>query len=70
MYYEDNSFKHLVKHRLVDLDKSDAWLIKEVAKDTGLYFDSGYLSKIFNGKCKPKKIINSICQILEIEYFD
>lgn len=56
-----------IKHRLVDLDKQNAWLIEEVKKRTGLYFDSSYLAKIMNGQQSSPRIINAICEILDIQ---
>ena len=57
-----------VKKRLIDLDKEQKWLIESVARRTGLYFDDSYLWKICNGLLKPPKIIEAICDILDIEY--
>ena len=56
-----------VKHRLIDLDKQQAWLIEEVKEKTGLYFDSSYLSKVMCGQLSSPKIINAICEILSIQ---
>lgn len=55
-----------IKKRLVDLDKSHAWLIEQVAKHTGLYFDRSYLNKIFTGKLDTPKIISAINEILDL----
>ena len=38
-----------IKRRLVDLDRNQTWLMEEVRKRTGLYFDSSYLYKITTG---------------------
>lgn len=57
-----------VKIRLIEMDKTQEWLIDCVAKRTGLYFDSSYLWKICNGVLKPPKIIQAICEVLDIEY--
>lgn len=51
---------------LVDLDKSKNWLIAEVRKKTGLFFDSSYLSKIKTGKLSTPRICQAICDILGI----
>lgn len=70
-----SDFKKTVKHRLVDLDRTQEWLMKEIRKRTvsqekpdGMYIDSPYLQKILNGQRKGKKIVAVICEILEIEY--
>ena len=36
-----------IKKRLVDIEQTQEWLIAEVSKDTGKYFDSGYLHRIY-----------------------
>lgn len=55
-----------IKKKLVDIDRSQEWLISQVADDTKLYFDSSYLYKIMVGKLATPKIIASICKILEL----
>lgn len=55
-----------IKKKLVDLDKNQNWLIERVASQTGLYFDGSYLHKIMTGKLRTPKIVNAICEILEI----
>lgn len=59
-------FKKLVKHRLVDLNMTQADLIREITKQTGLYLDSSYMSKIFNGKNHNQKILDSMKKILDL----
>lgn len=55
-----------IKKRLVDINKSQSWLIDEVAKDTGKYFDNGYLYKILVGQLSTPSIVTSISKILGI----
>ncbi len=55
-----------IKKRLIDLNKTQEWLIAEVKADTGLFFDSSYLYKILTGKLATPKIITSIKKILGI----
>lgn len=69
-----SDFKKTVKHRLVDLDKTQEWLMQEIRKRTaskgkpdGMFIDSSYLQKILNGQRKGKKIVPVICEILDIE---
>lgn len=57
-----------VKIRLLNLNKTQNWLIEEVKKDTGLYFDDSYLHKILIGVKSSEKIVNSIKKILELEW--
>lgn len=60
-------FGKQVKHRLIDLEKPDNWLINEVKKDTNLYFDTSYYAKILSGVRRPSKIMDSMCKILNIK---
>lgn len=55
-----------VKKRLVDLEKTQAWLINEVSAKTGLFFDSSYMHKIITGKKATPKIVQAIREILEL----
>lgn len=55
-----------IKKKLIDLDKPQKWLIDEVSKNTGLFFDSSYLSKIMNGSLKNPKVLDAINGILKI----
>ncbi len=41
-------------------------LIDLVCEKTGMFFDSGYLYKIMTGQRTPPKIIQAICEILDI----
>lgn len=61
------SFGKDIKRRLIDLDKSQVWLIGEVKAVTGLYFDSSYLNKIMTGKIATPSIVTAICKVLSIE---
>ena len=56
-----------VRKKLIDMDRSQDWLVQQVAEKTGMYFDDGYLSKIFTGKRNPPIIIEAINQILGLE---
>lgn len=56
-----------IKKRLVDLDQSQAWLIQEVIKKTGLYLDSGYLYKIMTGERKAPTIVAAINETLGLK---
>lgn len=60
------SFGKEIKKKLVDIDRSQNWLIEEVTKDTGLYFDSSYLYKIMIGTASTPSIVSSIRKILDL----
>lgn len=60
-------FEKAVKHRLIDLGKTQVWLMSEVSDRTGLYIDTSYLYKILKGRLPATKIVNTICEVLEIE---
>ena len=51
---------------LVNINRTNAWLIDQVAKDTGKYFDRRYLHKIKTGEAATPGIVASICRILDI----
>lgn len=55
-----------IKKRLVDIDETQEWLISEVARDTGKYFDSGYLHRILRGELATPSIVASIRKILNL----
>lgn len=60
-------FKKNVKYRLIDLGKTQKWLEEQVREETGLFVDSSYLAKIFNGERNAPKIKAAICEILNIK---
>lgn len=60
-------FGKAIKIRLIELDKTQAWLIGEVKEKTGLYFDDSYMHKIITGKLATPKIVAAICEVLGIE---
>lgn len=47
--------------------RTQEWLCSEISKDTGLYVDGPYLSRILTGQRTPKKVISCICKILDID---
>lgn len=59
-------FGKAVKKRLIDLDRTQAWLIKRVAETTDLYFDRSYMYKIQTGQLATPSIIQAICKILDL----
>ena len=60
----------LIKKRLIDIEKSQEWLISELRKETGLYVDSSNLYKIMTGKLQSEKLISGIVKILKLEYVE
>ena len=59
-------FGKKINHRLIALEQSKGWLIEEVKRHTGLYFDRSYLRKIETGQLATPKIVDAICEILGI----
>lgn len=64
---ETTDFGKQVKKRLVDMEKTQKWLIEKVKEKTGMFFDDGYIYKILTGKRSAPKITASIKEILELE---
>ena len=62
-----NDFGKAVKVRLVEMEKSQAWLIEQVKEKTGLYFDSGYLWRINAGVLTTPGVVAAIREILGME---
>lgn len=60
-------FGKTVKKKLIDMDKRQKWLIEEVRERTGMFLDMSYLQKVMRGERHPQKIIDAICEILEIK---
>ena len=61
-----SEFGKTVRIKLIELNKSQTWLIEEVSRETGLYFDTSYMHKIQTGKKCTPKIVKAIKKILEI----
>ena len=56
-----------IKKRLLDIDQDQNWLIDQVSKETGLYFDRSYLYKIMTGKLSTPSVVLAIRRILDIQ---
>ena len=63
-------FGKTVKKRLVDLDKTQKWLMEQIAEKTGLYIDDFYLYKILTGQRNAPKITAAIMEILNLSEDD
>ena len=61
-----SEFGKEIGKRLIDMDKPQIWLIEEVRNKTGLYFDDSYLYKIKTGQLSTPKIVQAICEILDL----
>lgn len=62
-----SDFGLCVKTELLRIGKEQKWLEEEVANKTGLFVDNGYMYKILTGQRKAPKIVNAICEILNIK---
>lgn len=63
----NTDFGKRVKKRLIDMDLRQKWLREEIERRTELKVDNPYFQKIMRGERHPQKIIDAICDILEIE---
>jgi len=60
----NSEFRLAVKHRLVDLGKTQQWLCDEYMARTGKYCDSSYLKRIYDGKIFPAEPVRVLKEIL------
>ena len=60
------SFGKKINYRLIALNQNKVWLVEEVKRYTGLYFDRSYLRKIETGQLATPMIVDAICEILGI----
>ena len=60
------SYGKRVKKALIDQDKNQAWLLKEVHEKTGLFVDDGYFYKIFTGQRNAPNVVAAINEILDL----
>lgn len=58
-----------IKKRLIDMDKTQVWLIDQVKERTGLFFDSSYLYKVMTGTLRTPTIVSAINEVLNIKDF-
>ena len=56
-----------IKKKLLDMDKSQEWLISEVNKKSPITLTSSYLNRIMIGKVINSTAIPIINEVLEIE---
>ena len=62
-----SDFGLVVKTELLKKRRTQKWLEEEISKKTGLYVDNGYMHKILTGQRNAPKIVEAICEILNIE---
>lgn len=55
-----------VKTELLRRGKGQKWLEGQITENTGLYMDSSYIYKILTGQRNAPKIVQAICEILDI----
>lgn len=55
-----------VKTELLRRGKTQKWLEEAVTEKTGLFMDSGYMYKFLTGERSAPKIVQAICEILDI----
>lgn len=61
-----DDIKRAVKHRLIDMDKTMAWLCGEVTARTGRYCDRATIRRVLNGTTKRTPILAAIREILDL----
>lgn len=55
-----------VKTKLLRIGREQKWLQERVNEKTGLFVDSSYMYKILTGQRNAPKIVQAICEILDI----
>ena len=60
------AFGKEIGKKLIDIEKTQNWLIERVRQKTGLYFDDSYLYKVKTGQLSSPKIVQAIREILDI----
>ena len=60
------AFGKEIGKNLIDIEKTQNWLIESVRQKTGLYFDDSYLYKVKTGQLSSPKIVQAIREILDI----
>ncbi len=60
------AFGKEIGKKLIDIEKTQNWLIESVRQKTGLYFDDSYLYKVKTGQLSSPKIVQAIREILDI----
>lgn len=66
MKKELTEFGKKIKIALIEKNATQEWLISEVRRETGLYFDSSYLNKVMTGQNENPKVVSAIHKILAL----
>ena len=66
-YSKFSDFGLCVKTELLRKGKDQKWLEEAVSDNTGLFVDNGYMYKILTGQRNAPKIVDAICEILNIK---
>lgn len=56
-----------VKTKLLQMGNDQKWLEASISEKTGLFVDSGYMYKILTGQRNAPKIVDAICDTLDIQ---
>ena len=62
-----SSFGKSVTHRLIDLDKTNDWLIREIKARSESYMDSSFLARLMSGRATSAPKMKLIDKILTEE---
>lgn len=50
-----SDFGKAVKIRLIEMEKTQTWLVERVREETGAYFDDSWLNRILTGKVPAER---------------
>ena len=56
-----------IKTELLRIGKDQKWLEQSVSEKTGLFVDNGYMYKILTGQRNAPKVVEAICEIMNID---
>ena len=56
-----------IKTELLRIGKDQKWLEQTVSEKTGLFVDNGYMYKILTGQRNAPKVVEAMCEILNIK---
>ena len=67
MRTERTEFGKAIDHKLIDLGKTQQWLIEQVKEKTGMFVDTSLIYKIKVGEVKRGRIVDAVREILGLE---
>jgi len=53
-----------VRKQLIDMNRSESWLVGKIKERTDKFIDQRYLSAVLNGKRKSKWMVQEINEVL------